>query len=73
MTPLPGWKPGVEAGALIGQNTLPALKAVTDWLCVQVGGAFTERVEVFLRTGWVLQRLTQPARGAVATGIGLYR
>lgn len=44
-------KPGVEAGALIGQTTLPALEAVTDWLCVPKGGAFTERVEVFLRTG----------------------
>lgn len=44
-------KPGVEAGALIGQNTLPALEAVADWLCVLVGGAFTGRVEVFLGTG----------------------
>ena len=63
--------PGVETGAVIGQHPSTAHQAVADWLCVQVGGAFGGPLEVFLRTGRMLQRPPQPARGTVAPGICL--
>lgn len=40
-----------ETGALIGQNTSTAHEAVTDWLCVPVGGASGGKLEVFALTG----------------------
>lgn len=58
---------GVESGAVVGQYAPTAHEAVTDWLCLQVGGFSVEVVEV----GVFTHRLSiSAARGSEAPGIG---
>lgn len=36
-----------RTGAVIGQYRLTGLGALADWMCLWVGGAYTDRVGVF--------------------------